>query len=54
MKLEETCKGKGTAIKMNETFGTFRDKTRGSCVPKKLQKKKDVSAVLLPRTLHIN
>ena len=52
--MEGICIGNGVVIGIEFIFGLFGAKTRGSCVYNKTAEKKEVSAVLLHWTLHIN
>ena len=52
--MEGICKGKGTVIGMNLTFASFGCKTVAVVWTTKLQKNKEVSAVLLYKTWHVN
>ena len=52
--MEGTCTRKGIVIGIQLTFGSFRCKTMSSCVYNETAEKRDVFAVLVQETLHMN
>ena len=52
--MEWICMGKGIVFAMNLTIGLFWFKTRDSFVHNEITEKKNVSAVSLFGTLHVN